>query len=199
MRSAKHLANNSHSFPLLSCEDIRKMKTVSLDADIRAVCEQRGAECQVSLSGRITIDSSPDLLALFLRQVESLSCRILTVDLHEVAYVDISGLAILVETLKAARTQGKAFRLNGLQERPRYLLEATRLLHLFEDAQSAQPLWNVSAVRPCATSSMWARLLFSLGMPSVPWDELCRLSAIGIGGDRQSGRCSRSASMHFQW
>jgi anti-sigma B factor antagonist len=111
------------------------MKTLSLDADIRAVCEQRGGECQVSLSGRITIDSSPDLLALLLRQLESLSCRILTVDLHEVAYVDTSGLAILVETLKAARTQGKAFRLSGLQERPRYLLEATRLLHLFESAE----------------------------------------------------------------
>jgi anti-sigma B factor antagonist len=111
------------------------MKTVSLDADIQAVCEQRGAECQVSLSGRITIDSSPDLLALLLRQLESSSCRVLTVDLHEVAYVDTSGLAMLVEVLKAARIQGKAFRVSGLQERPRYLLEATRLLHLFESAQ----------------------------------------------------------------
>ena len=109
------------------------MKTVSLDADIRAVCEQSGHECQVSLSGRITIDSSPDLLALLLRQLESSSCRILTVDLHEVAYVDTSGLALLVEVLKAARTKGKAFHLSGLQERPRYLLEATRLLHLFHE------------------------------------------------------------------
>jgi anti-sigma B factor antagonist len=135
MRSAKHLANTNHSFPLLSGEDIRKMKTVSLDADIRAVCEQRGEECQISLSGRITIDSSPDLRELLLRQVESSSCRVLTVDFHDVAYVDTSGLAMLVEVLKAARTQGKAFRLNGLQQRPRYLLEATRLLHLFESAQ----------------------------------------------------------------
>jgi anti-sigma B factor antagonist len=111
------------------------MKTVALDADIRAVCEQRGEECLVSLSGRITIDSSPDLLALLLRQLESSPCRILTVDLHEVAYVDTSGVAMLVETLKAARTQGKALRLSGLQERPRFLLEATRLLHLFESAQ----------------------------------------------------------------
>jgi anti-sigma B factor antagonist len=134
MGRAKHLANTNHSFPLLSGEDIRKMKTVSLDADIRVVCEQRGAECQVSLSGRITIDSSPDLRALLLGQLESSVCRILTVDFHEVAYVDTSGLAVLVEILKAARTQGKAFHLSGLQERPRYLLEATRLLHLFESS-----------------------------------------------------------------
>ena len=110
------------------------MTTVSLD-DIRAVCEQRGDECKVSLSGRITIDSSPDLLALLLRQLESSSCRILTADFREVDYIDTSGLAVLVEILKAARTQGKAFRLSGLQERPRYLLEATRLLHLFEGSQ----------------------------------------------------------------
>ena len=127
-----HFANNSHSFLLLSGEDLRKMTTVSLD-DIRAVCEQHGSECQVSLSGRITIDSSPDLRELLLGQLESSSCQILTVDFHEVAYVDTSGLALLVEILKAARTQGKAFHLSGLQERPRYLLEATRLLHLFDE------------------------------------------------------------------
>jgi anti-sigma B factor antagonist len=134
MRSAKYLANNSHSFLLLPDEDLREMKTVSLD-DIRAVCEQRGSECQVSLSGRITIDSSPDLRAVLLSQLESSSCQILTADFREVDYIDTSGLALLVEVLKAARTQGKAFHLSGLRERPRYLLEATRLLHLFEGAQ----------------------------------------------------------------
>ena len=135
MRRAKHLANNSQSILLLSHEDLRKMKTVSLDTDIQALCEQHGDECQVSLSGRITIDSSPDLRALLLRLVESSSCHILTADLREVDYIDTSGLALLVEILKAARTQGKVFHLSGLQERPRFLLEATRLLHLFESAQ----------------------------------------------------------------
>ena len=109
------------------------MKTVSPDAEIRAVCEQRGDECKVSLSGRITIDSSPDLRALLLRQLEPSSCKILTVDFCEVDYIDTSGLALLVEILKAARIQGKAFHLSGLRERPRYLLEATRLLHLFHE------------------------------------------------------------------
>jgi anti-sigma B factor antagonist len=134
IRSAKHPANNFHSFPLLSDEDLRTMATVSL-GDIRAVCEKHGSECQVSLSGRITIDSSPDLRALLMSQVESSSCQILTADFREVDYIDTSGLAVLVEVLKAARTQGKTFHLSGLQERPRYLLEATRLLHFFESAK----------------------------------------------------------------
>jgi anti-sigma B factor antagonist len=133
MRSAKHRANNSRSFLLLTGEDLREMKTVSLDADIRAVCQQRGDQCQVSLSGRVTIDSSPDLRSFLLRELDSSSCQILTVDFHEVDYVDTSGLALLVEILKAARTQGKVLQLSGLQERPRYLLEATRLLHLFQE------------------------------------------------------------------
>ena len=38
---------------------------------------------------------------------------------------------MLIELLRAARLMGKAFQLSGLRERPRYLLEATGLLHLF--------------------------------------------------------------------
>jgi anti-sigma B factor antagonist len=111
-------------------------KAVSLDPSIRAICEQRGTECRVSLSGRITIDSSLGLRALLLQRLESASCQTLTVDFREVAYVDTSGLAILVEVLKAARGAGKTFRLSALQERPRFLLEATRLLHLFDEIPS---------------------------------------------------------------
>ena len=107
--------------------------TKPLDEGIQAVSENRGAESRVSLSGRITIDSSPGLRALLLERLESPSCQTLTVDFCEVTYVDTSGLAILVEILRAARTQGKAFRLSGLRERPRYLLETTRLLHLFDE------------------------------------------------------------------
>ncbi len=122
----------------------RTPKIVSLDPDIRAVCEYRAAECQVRLSGRITIDSSPNLRALLLQRLESPTCQILTVDFCEIAYIDTSGLAILVEILKAARTQGKTFNLSGLQERPRFLLEATRLLHLFHEVNHETPDVNHS-------------------------------------------------------
>jgi anti-sigma B factor antagonist len=106
---------------------------VTLDSDVRQVCEIIGNECRVRLSGRITIDSSPDLRASLLVRLGSPNCRTLTVDLFEVDYIDTSGLATVVEILKAARIQGKSFRLTGLRDRPRYLLEATRLLHLFNE------------------------------------------------------------------
>lgn len=122
----------------------RTTKTASLDAKIQAVCEHRGAECRIWLSGRISIDSSPDLRGLLLRRLKSPSCRVLTVDFWEVAYVDTSGLAILVEVLKAARAQGKSFHLSRLRERPRYLLESTRLLHLFNEVEGEMPSGNDS-------------------------------------------------------
>jgi anti-sigma B factor antagonist len=120
----------------------RTPKALSLDADIQAVCQDRGTECEVRLSGRITIDSSPSLRALLLRRLESRSCQVLTLELGELVYLDTSGLAVLVEILRSARNQAKEFHLTGLQERPRYLLETTRLLRLFDKAASETPRRN---------------------------------------------------------
>jgi anti-anti-sigma factor len=96
--------------------------------------ERRGGNSLVSVSGRITIDSSPDLRMLLLKQLKTIGCESLTVDLYDVVYVDVSGLAVLLEVLRAAHAGRRAFQLSGLRERPRYLLEATRLLHLFQEA-----------------------------------------------------------------
>ena len=106
--------------------------------------EDQGDHCHVSLSGRITIDSSPDIRSRLLQRLQSRQCQGLTVDLYNVDYIDTSGLAILVEMLKAARDQGKTFHLSRLRERPRYLFETSRLLHLFEDGN---PQASVSALQ----------------------------------------------------
>ena len=112
---------------------LRSGTTASVDAEVRAACRDGADGCRVELSGRITIDSSPDLQSLLLRRVQSPDCSTLTVDLYDVAYIDTSGLAMLMEVLRAARLRGKDLRLSGLRERPRYLLEVTRLLHLFRE------------------------------------------------------------------
>jgi anti-sigma B factor antagonist len=93
----------------------------------------------VSISGRITIGSSPDLRMLLLQALGTADCESLTLDLYDVAYVDTSGLAVLLEVLRAARGLKKMFYLSGLRERPRYLLEATRLLHLFHEVDRDAP------------------------------------------------------------
>jgi len=91
------------------------------------------------LSGRITIDSSPGLRAFLLQRLQSPACQSLTVDCYDLAYIDTSGLAVLVEALKAAHIQGKTFRLTRLRERPRFLLEASRLLPLFDNSHQERP------------------------------------------------------------
>ena len=62
-----------------------------MDTDFGMVCEHQGAKCRISLSGRLTIDSSPDLRTLLLERLQSSSCESPTVDFYEVEYVDTSG------------------------------------------------------------------------------------------------------------
>jgi len=97
-------------------------------------CEQQGTECRVKLSGRINIDSSPDLRLLLLRMLTASHCRVLIVDFCEVAYIDTSGIAVLVQILKSAKQLGKNLQLSGLRERPRYLLASSGLLRLFDES-----------------------------------------------------------------
>jgi anti-anti-sigma factor len=101
------------------------------DAGLRLERETPGAAHDLWLSGRINIESAPDLRALLLQRVQLPVCRILTVNCDAIVYVDIAGVAILLEILKAARLLGKQFLLKGLRERPRFLFEVAQLLHLF--------------------------------------------------------------------
>ena len=90
----------------------------------------------VSLSGRLSIDSSPGVRDQLLSILDQASPPILTIDLAGVNYIDASGLATLVEALKLAHGHKTFLQLRGLQDRPRYLLEVTGLLRLFESNPS---------------------------------------------------------------
>ena len=96
--------------------------------------EQQGEQSLAKLDGSITIDSSPGLRRALLRLLKAPESRRLTLDFSQVDYIDTSGLAILIEALRSARQLGKSLQLSGLRERPRYLLESTGLLRLFDEA-----------------------------------------------------------------
>jgi anti-sigma B factor antagonist len=100
--------------------------------------EQHGEESCARLAGSITIDSSPELRRVLLRMLEAPDYRRFTLDFSEVVYVDTSGLAVLIEVLRSARQLAKRLQLSGLRERPRYLLESTGLLRLFDEAPTKQ-------------------------------------------------------------
>ena len=86
----------------------------------------------MSLDGRLTIDSSPLLRDRLLALLHGETLEKLTLDLSDVPYMDVSGVATLLEALKIARARKTGLELTGLHDRPRYLLEVTGLLSLFE-------------------------------------------------------------------
>lgn len=97
----------------------------------------QGDGVQLTVSGRITIDSSPALRDRLLAILQQQTPSTLTIDLTAVPYIDSSGLATLVEALKIARANQTTLQLR-LHERPRYLMEVTGLLPRFEAAGQAK-------------------------------------------------------------
>jgi len=89
-------------------------------------------EAVISLSGRVTIDSSPGLRKELHALLGQQSPPTLIVDLSELSYIDCSGIATLVEALRIARQSDTKLQLRGLRDGPRHLLEVTGLLHLFD-------------------------------------------------------------------
>jgi anti-sigma B factor antagonist len=90
----------------------------------------------VSLQGRITINNADEMR----RTLSGALCPQLpklTVDLSGVTYMDTSGLATLMETMRIARQQGTQLVLSGIQNQPRYLLQVTDLDHVFEIEEAA--------------------------------------------------------------
>src|SRR3954469_6902626 len=100
---------------------------------MQAAFRRRGGDFLGSISGRITIDSSPDLRLLLLQTLQSADCNSRTVDFYDVTYMDTSGLAVLLAVLRDARGPQRTPQLIGLREHARYLLEGTRLLRLFDE------------------------------------------------------------------
>lgn len=89
----------------------------------------------VEVSGRISIDSSSEFRSLLLREIERAECRTLIVDLHDVSHLDTSGIAVLLEGLKRAMQQEKQIEIRGLRDRPRFVMEATGILRLFQEVE----------------------------------------------------------------
>jgi anti-sigma B factor antagonist len=97
------------------------------------------ARALVYLGGRLTIDSSPELRRQLLAMLYGETLENLSIDLSGVPYMDLSGVATLLETLRVARGRNTGLQLKGLHDRPRYLLEVTGLLSLFETSGTNIP------------------------------------------------------------
>ena len=114
------------------------------NAALNISVSKSAAGARVSLSGRLSIDTAPEvrdrLLALLGQKVQSS----VMIDMAELSYMDCSGIATLVESLNAARCRNTTLLFMGLRDSTRYLLEATELLYYFQ-AGGRKGDWSVSA------------------------------------------------------
>ena len=84
------------------------------------------------LSGDIDFANSPEVRQSVLREIQEIRPARVVVNLTEVRYIDSSGVASLVEGLRAARDLGSRFILFGLSTAAREVLQLSRLLKVFE-------------------------------------------------------------------
>lgn len=83
----------------------------------------------VHARGDVDMASSPRLLSTMQQALHE--ARRLAVDLAEVGYMDSSGVAVLIQGLKAARRQQKGFVLRRPSPRVLAVLELADLMSLF--------------------------------------------------------------------
>ena len=102
----------------------------SRELSIKVLDSDAGA--RVSLSGRLSIDTSPEVSDRLLAILGQKLISSVTIDMAELNYMDCSGVATLLESLKIARSRSIMLLFTGLPDRPRYLLEAAGILYLFQ-------------------------------------------------------------------
>ena len=107
--------------------------------NLKISVDQEGKDAVVRLTGRIDVDSSPDLRdRLRTLLAEEALPQTIIIDLAGVPYIETSGVATLIESLRIARHHQISFRLQGLSGAVLRLFEVTGVLALFEESGSGQ-------------------------------------------------------------
>jgi anti-sigma B factor antagonist len=81
----------------------------------------------VAVAGRTTVDSSPHLRSVLLGLLRAGTAPVVVVDLSALSYLDMSGVATLLESLKAASERSVKLRLAGMSGQVRTLAEIAQL------------------------------------------------------------------------
>jgi anti-sigma B factor antagonist len=103
------------------------------NSNLKIMVDQTGKDTMVRLTGRVDVDSSPDLRdRLRTLLSETTLPEAIIVDLGGVSYIETSGIATLIEALRVARHHQINFRLQGLTGAALRLFEVTGVLALFE-------------------------------------------------------------------
>lgn len=95
------------------------------------VVGQTASETVVTVTGRVTMESSPYLRSLLFRLLKKLQGATIDIDISGVTYLDTSGIATLVEALKLSQSRSVKLRLVGVGGQPKALAEITELAAVF--------------------------------------------------------------------
>jgi anti-sigma B factor antagonist len=90
------------------------------------------------ISGDIDLSTSPELRKPLLRELRELRTPRVILNLKAVRYIDSSGVASLVEGLKASRDVGSRFILFGLNTTVREVLQLSKLVRIFEICENEE-------------------------------------------------------------
>ena len=86
----------------------------------------------LDLSGDIDLAHSPAMRKVLLVEIKEKHVPKVYLNLKNVRYIDSSGIASLVEGLKASRDQGSRLILFGISRTVREVMELSRLQRIFE-------------------------------------------------------------------
>jgi len=86
-----------------------------------------GDQLTVVVAGRTTVDSSPQLRYVLLDVILRGTAPVVVIDVSGLSYLDMSGIATLLEALKAARERSVPLRLAGVSGQVRTLAEIAQL------------------------------------------------------------------------
>ncbi|SRR5260370_28664210 len=92
------------------------------------------------VSGDVDFANSPEIRRSLLCEIQESRTPRVVLNLSEVRYIDSSGIASLVEALKASRDLGSRFVLFGLGDATREALQLSRLIKVFEFYNLVQAL-----------------------------------------------------------
>src|SRR3974377_61883 len=93
--------------------------------------EQIDEVALITLSGRLDMETSPDLRRAALKLYNKGECKNLTIDFANVSYIDTSGLATLLEILVTAKENCRQLTLSCLSEKVRYMIDVNGLAGFF--------------------------------------------------------------------
>jgi anti-sigma B factor antagonist len=86
----------------------------------------------LDIAGDIDLANSPAMRKVLLGEIKEKHTRKVFLNLKNVRYIDSSGIASLVEGLKASRDNGARLILYGLSNSVREVMELSRLQKIFE-------------------------------------------------------------------